>query len=97
MKLTPNRSLQNHPLAGWSLAGPAIFLITLFLIVPFILAFTLSFTNQRLISPNPTEWVGTRNFKQLLGVGTLVLQPETDEAGALVRDAKGELSYPRVR
>ncbi|MFK4811907.1 sugar ABC transporter permease [Devosia neptuniae] len=97
MKLTPTKSLQNHPLAGWSLAGPAIFLITLFLIVPFILAFTLSFTNQRLISPNPTEWVGMRNFDQLLGVGTLVLQPETDEAGALVRDAKGELSYPRVR
>ena len=97
MKLTPTKSLQNHPLAGWSLAGPAIFLITLFLIVPFILAFTLSFTNQRLISPNPTEWVGMRNFDQLLGVGMLVLQPETDEAGALVRDAKGELSYPRVR
>jgi multiple sugar transport system permease protein len=97
MKLTPTKSLQNHPLAGWSLAGPAIFLITLFLIVPFILAFTLSFTNQRLISPNPTEWVGMRNFDQLLGVGTLVLQPETDEASALVRDAKGELSYPRVR
>ncbi|KFC66915.1 Sugar-ABC transporter [Devosia sp. LC5] len=97
MKLTPTKSLQNHPLAGWSLAGPAIFLITLFLIVPFILAFTLSFTNQRLISPNPTEFVGMRNFEQLLGVGTLVLQPETDEAGALVRDATGELSYPRVR
>lgn len=97
MKRIANRSLQNHPLAGWTLAGPAIGLITLFLIVPFILAFALSFTNQRLISPNPTEFVGTRNFEQLLGVGTLVLPPELNEAGAPVRDAQGALSYPRVR
>ena len=97
MKLIPNRSLQNHPFAGWTMAGPAIFLITLFLIVPFILAFTFSFTNQRLISPNPTEFVGMRNFEQLLGVGTLVLQPEVDAAGAVVRGADGSANYPRVR
>ena len=29
----------------------------------------LSFTNQRLVSPNPTEFVGTANFQQLLGLG----------------------------
>ena len=55
--------------AGWSMAAPAFGLILLFIIVPFALAFGLSFTNQRLFSPNPTQWVGTANFKQLLGVG----------------------------
>ena len=69
--------------AGWSMAAPAVGLILLFVIVPFALAFGLSFTNQRLFSPNPTEWVGTQNFGNLLGVGILTLEPERDEAGAV--------------
>ncbi|WP_417310174.1 carbohydrate ABC transporter permease [Devosia sp.] len=79
------------------MSGPALMLITLFLIVPFLLAFWFSFTNQRLISPNPTEFVGTSNFEQLLGVGTLVLEPERAEDGSLIVADDGELSYPRVR
>ncbi|MBN9345479.1 MAG: sugar ABC transporter permease [Devosia sp.] len=61
--------------AGWLMASPAILLILIFLIVPFVLAFGLSFTNQRLLSPNPTEFVGMRNFEQLLGMGVLKLEP----------------------
>lgn len=83
--------------AGWMMAGPAFVLIVLFLILPFILAFALSFTNQRLISPNPTEFVGTRNFDQLLGLGVLTLEPERDSSGELVRDEDGALTYPAVR
>ena len=41
--------------AGWAMAAPAVGLILLFIIVPFALAFGLSFTNQRLFSPNPTR------------------------------------------
>ena len=66
--------------AGWAMAAPAVGLILLFIIVPFALAFGLSFTNQRLFSPNPTQWVGTANFKQLLGVGVLTLEPERDDS-----------------
>lgn len=95
--MKPARSLQNHPLAGWGMAGPAIFLVTLFLVVPFVLAFALSFTNQRLISPNPTEFVGMRNFEQLLGIGTLVLEPERDADGAVVLGQDGQPQYPRLR
>ena len=83
--------------AGWSMAAPAVGLILLFIIVPFVLAFGLSFTNQRLFSPNPTQWVGTANFKALLGVGVLTLEPERDDAGAVKRDADGQPSYPRLR
>lgn len=80
------------------MAAPAVLLLTLFMILPFILAFGLSFTNQRLISPNPTEFVGMRNFEQLLGLSVLTVDPERDEAtGKVVRTAEGQLTYPRVR
>ena len=65
--------------------------------MPFVLAFGLSFTNQRLFSPNPTQWVGTANFKQLLGVGVLTLEPERDDAGAVKLDKDGQPTYPRLR
>ncbi|KGM11384.1 carbohydrate ABC transporter permease [Cellulomonas carbonis] len=41
---------------------PATILLVLFLIVPVLLAFGLSFTNARLISPNPPRFVGLDNF-----------------------------------
>ena len=85
-------------ITGWLMAGPAILLILLFLIVPFIMAFVFSFTNQRLVSPNPTEWVGTRNYERLLSVRFFTLKPSVDEdTGEIVRDEDGEIVYPRLR
>lgn len=83
--------------AGWAFAAPGFGLIGLFIILPFFFAFALSFTNQRLISPNPTQWVGLANYNQLLGVGMITLEPERDAAGAIVRDASGTPQYPRLR
>ena len=89
---------QQEVLAGWLMASPAIVLLLGFLIIPFFLAFVLAFTNQRLISPNPTEYVGTRNFARLLTVRTLTLDPIVDEAsGEPVLDEEGNFTYPRVR
>jgi multiple sugar transport system permease protein len=65
--------------------------------MPFFFAFYFSLTNQRLVSPNPTEWVGLQNYRDLLGVGVLTLEPERDDAGAIVRDDDGAIEYPRVR
>ena len=48
--------------AGLGMIAPAGILLVLFLIIPVILAFTLSFTNARLISPNPPRFVGFDNF-----------------------------------
>lgn len=48
--------------AGLAMMAPAGILLVLFLIIPVILAFTLSFTNARLISPNPPRFVGFDNF-----------------------------------
>ncbi len=88
---------RNEAIVGWLMAGPAILLITAFLIIPFVMAFVLSFTNQRLISPNPTQIVGIRNFTSLLTVRTFTLDPLLDENGQQVRDADGNLTYPRLR
>jgi multiple sugar transport system permease protein len=90
--------LQTSTLAGWLMAAPVFVLIGLFVVIPFFFAFGLSFTNQRLISPNPTEYIGTSNFKQLLGLGVLNLEPVVDEATkAPVLDASGGKTYPAVR
>ncbi|HEU0235214.1 MAG TPA: sugar ABC transporter permease [Candidatus Limnocylindrales bacterium] len=82
---------------GWLMAGPAILLLIGFLVLPFILAFGLAFTNQRLISPNPTEFVGTRNFEGLLTVKVLSLEPERNEAGGTVIGEDGAPVYPALR
>jgi multiple sugar transport system permease protein len=72
-------------------------LMLAFLIIPFFLAFYFAFTNQRLISPNPAEYVGLANFKQLLTVRVLRLDPILDEAGQPVLDEEGNHTYPRER
>ena len=83
--------------AGLLMAGPALALIFTFIILPFALGLGFSFTNQRLASPNPTEYVGAANFKRLLGFGILTLEPERDSGGEILRDADGAPQYPRVR
>lgn len=83
--------------AGWGFALPGFGLITLFIVVPFFFAFFLSLTNQRLISPNPTEFVGLDNYRNLLSISVLSIEPEVDATGAIVRDAEGNPKYPRVR
>ncbi|HRV94594.1 MAG TPA: sugar ABC transporter permease, partial [Anaerolineae bacterium] len=89
---------QSESLTGWLMASPAILLLLGFLIIPFFFAFIYSFTNQRLISPNPTEFVGLTNFKRLLTVRVLRLEPVTDEAsGQPVLNDEGNYTYPRVR
>jgi multiple sugar transport system permease protein len=54
---------------AWLFSTPAIFFLTVFLVVPFLMAIGLSFTDQRLIpNPNlPTQFIGFRNFARLLG------------------------------
>ncbi|MGA1598674.1 MAG: carbohydrate ABC transporter permease [bacterium] len=95
--MATSSSSRKHNLIGWLMAGPAVGLIVLFLIVPFFMAFGLSFTNQRLISPNPTEFVGLRNFEHLLGLGWLVVEPNRTAQGEIERDEAGQPTYPRLR
>jgi multiple sugar transport system permease protein len=53
---------------AWAFSAPAILLLFVFLVIPFIMAIWLAFTDQRLIpNPNlPTQFVGFRNFVRLV-------------------------------
>jgi multiple sugar transport system permease protein len=93
-----DRARRSESFTGWLMISPALFLLLMFLIIPFFMAFGLAFTNQRLISPNPTEFIGTRNFSRLLNVRVLTLEPIIDPATqSIKRDAEGNPTYPTVR
>ncbi len=48
---------------GWIFAAPAVILGSVFILVPFIMAVVISFTNQRLISGRvPTQFIGLQNY-----------------------------------
>jgi multiple sugar transport system permease protein len=55
-------------LLAWGFMTPSGLLLLVFLVIPFILAFYFSFTNQRLITnPNvPTRFIGLSNYERLL-------------------------------
>jgi multiple sugar transport system permease protein len=76
-------------LYGWVMGAPAFLGLFTFIILPFLLAIGLSFTNQRLISPEPGEYVGTQNYDRLLSMTILTLEP--------LRDEEGNVEYPRSR
>ncbi|MBC7249179.1 MAG: sugar ABC transporter permease [Anaerolineae bacterium] len=58
---------RNEVLMAWLFSAPALILLIVFLLIPFLMAFGLAFTDQRLIpNPNlPTQFVELRNFARL--------------------------------
>ncbi|HBY95730.1 MAG: sugar ABC transporter permease [Ardenticatenaceae bacterium] len=65
---------RSEQLTAWLFMAPAVILLLIFLITPFLMAFGLSFTDQRLI-PNPripTQFVGMRNFVRMLQDATFL-------------------------
>lgn len=54
-------------ITAWLFSTPALILLTIFLFIPFVMAFGLAFTDQRLVpNPNlPTAFVGLRNFVRM--------------------------------
>jgi len=91
---------RGEAIVGWLMAMPAIIILGLFLVVPFLMAFSTSFTNARLTSnpDNPTEFVGFRNFERLLTIRTFTIEPLIDEAtGEILLDDEGQIAYPRLR
>lgn len=55
-------ALRREARTAWLMASPALVLLTLFLGIPILLTFVLSFTNIRLVSPTPPKFVGLNNF-----------------------------------
>lgn len=68
---------------------PALSGLLLFLVVPFLMATSLTLTNQKLLSPAETEFVGASNYRRLLGVTIL------RQHGEPARD--GSIAFERVR
>ena len=64
--MTRRTPTSEHTIA-WLFMAPGLLGLTLFILVPFFLAIVLSFTNTRLGSPLPVEWVGVREYVRLLG------------------------------
>jgi multiple sugar transport system permease protein len=71
----PRRSLSQRAaeqLTAWGFMLPSGLLLLAFLVIPFLMAFGFSFTNQRLI-PNPrlpTQFIGLDNFVRLISDST---------------------------
>jgi multiple sugar transport system permease protein len=59
---------RNETVMAWVFSSPAIILLIIFLLAPFLMAVGLAFTDQRLIpNPNlPTQFIGLRNFVRML-------------------------------
>ena len=59
---------RSETIVAWLFSSPALFLLLVFLVIPFIMAIGLSFTDQRLVpNPNlPTQIVGLRNYIRLI-------------------------------
>ena len=59
---------RQEELTAWLFAAPALLVLGIFLVLPFLMAIVFSFTDQRLV-PNPnltTRFVGARNYARLL-------------------------------
>jgi multiple sugar transport system permease protein len=83
--------------SAYLLSLPALLGLFMFLLLPFLMAVGMSFTDQRLLSPNMTEWVGWRNYDRLLSMDLLVQEAERDVTGELKTDTEGERLYPSLR
>lgn len=59
---------RREAITAWVFSAPALILLIVFLIIPFLMAFGLAFTDQRLLpNPNlPTQIVGLRNFSRMI-------------------------------
>ena len=62
-------------------ASPAVLLFLMFVALPMLLAAGATLTNHRLMSPEPTSYVGLDNYRRLLAVKLAVIEPVRDADG----------------
>lgn len=87
---------RENPFAVAAFASPALLLFVLFVVLPMLLAAGATMTNHRLMSPEPTRYIGLDNYKRLLALSVAVIDPVRDAQGAVVRDEEG-VRYPTWR
>lgn len=59
-----------------SFAAPAMLLFATFILLPLLLAAAATFTNHRLVSPEPTRFIGLDNYVRLLSVQTVSVEKD---------------------
>ena len=79
------------------MAAPAFALLCTFIVLPFFMGIWFSFTNQRLVSPHPAEYVGLQNYRNLFALGILTLEPRRAADGGIIRNQAGAPTYERLR
>lgn len=87
---------RDHPLSVGAFAAPALLLFGAFILLPLLLAAAATFTNHRLVSPEPTRYVGFDNYKRLLTLQVVTVEPLRDAAGTALRGEDG-LRFPTWR
>ena len=96
----PQQHKPRHSQLGSALilGGPAFLLLLVFLIGPFFMGVVYSFTDERLISPVPAQYIGAKNYSQLLQVSILTVDPLVDPTtNRPARDKNGHVLYPSLR
>ena len=86
--------------AAWSgmlFCAPAGLLLAFSMVAPFFVAIAVTFTDQRLLSPYPTQFVGWDNYVRLLALRVVETPPQRDPAGQMVRDLEGRIVHQRLR
>ncbi|MEO1596483.1 MAG: sugar ABC transporter permease [Pseudomonadota bacterium] len=76
---------------------PALGLLGFSILLPFLAAALMTLTNQRMLTPNPTEFVGLENYSRLLSVTVREVPREIDQQGEPVVDADGNVVYQRLQ
>lgn len=100
-------------LLAYGMLAPATLLLTFFLVVPFVMAFSLSLTNQPLVPSletvtdpatgqtiqrqRPPEYIGLQNYQDLLKLSLFRVEPLLTEDGTPQRDDAGNIQYERAR
>jgi multiple sugar transport system permease protein len=87
---------QDGPFAVALFASPALLLFVLFVALPMLLAAGATLTNHRLMSPEPTRYIGLDNYRRLMALDVAVVDPVRDARGDVVRDEDG-VRFPTWR
>ena len=93
---TPSLKAASKLYAGL-FGAPAALGRTLFLILPFLMAFVLTLSDARRMSRGTTDFVGLRNYERVLGVTMMVQNPIADEDGKPALDDQGANQFERIR
>lgn len=67
-----------------TLLGPALLLFAGFVLLPFLMSVAFSFTNVKLLQPEPVEWVGVDNYTRMFALKVVPAPPAVSEVEAQI-------------